>query len=183
MHMDGRGGRVRGRSDLLDCYGVRPRFEDRVVRIKRVSKVVRGGRRFGFNAIVVVGDRDGRVGVSVGRAREVADAIQKGQERARRTMFDVPLNEHGSIPHYVEARYRASKVILRPAGPGTGVIAGGAVRAVLELAGVRNVLTKIIGSSNAINVVRATVVGLEALSDPVARRNARRVSIVSSSDG
>ena len=134
MQFDGRG---RGQPSFLDSDGERQRFEDRVVRIKRVSKVVRGGRRFGFNAIVVVGDRNGRVGVSVGRAREVADAIQKGQERARRAMFEVPLTEDGSIPHYVEARFRASKVILRPAGSGTGVIAGGAVRAVLELAGVR----------------------------------------------
>ena len=129
----------------------------------------------------VVGDRDGRVGVSMGRAREVADAIQKGQERAKRTMIGIPLDENGSIPHYVEARFGASKVILRPAGPGTGVIAGGAVRAVLELAGVRNVLTKIIGSSNAVNVVRATLAGLESLSDPSSRRLARQKLIESSS--
>lgn len=180
MQMDSRD---RGRSDRLEGDGDRQRFDDRVVRIKRVSKVVRGGRRFGFNAIVVVGDRDGRVGVAVGRAREVVDAIQKGQERARRGAFDVPLDEHGSIPHYVEAVYRSSKVILRPAGPGTGVIAGGAVRAVLELAGVRNVLTKIIGSSNPINVVRATVVGLESLSDPAERRNARLASVAPSDNG
>lgn len=180
MQFDGRG---RGQPSFLDADGERQRFEDRVVRIKRVSKVVRGGRRFGFNAIVVVGDRNGRVGVSVGRAREVADAIQKGQERARRTMFQVPLTEDGSIPHYVEARFRASKVILRPAGSGTGVIAGGAVRAVLELAGVRNVLTKIIGSSNAINVVQATVEALQALSDPSEQRALRLAQIDSASDG
>ena len=172
MQFDGRG---RRQPSFLDADGERQRFEDRVVRIKRVSKVVRGGRRFGFNAIVVVGDRNGRVGVSVGRAREVADAIQKGQERARHAMFQVPLTEDGSIPHYVEVRFRASKVILRPAGAGTGVIAGGAVRAVLELAGVRNVLTKIIGSSNAINVVQATVEALQTLSDPSEQR-ARRLA-------
>ena len=175
--------RDRGRPDFLDGDGDRQRLEDRVVRIKRVSKVVRGGRRFGFNAIVVVGDRDGRVGVAVGRAREVVDAIQKGNERARRAMLEVPLDEHGSIPHYVEAVYRSSKVILRPAGPGTGVIAGGAVRAVMELAGVRNVLTKIIGSSNAVNVVRATVVALESLGDPAERRNARLVAVDLSNNG
>ena len=180
MQFDGRG---RRQASFLDADGERQRFEDRVVRIKRVSKVVRGGRRFGFNAIVVVGDRNGRVGVSVGRAREVADAIQKGQERARRTMFDVPLTEDGSIPHYVEARFRASKVILRPAGSGTGVIAGGAVRAVLELAGVRNVLTKIIGSSNAINVVQATVEALQALGDPSEQRARRLAPVDAGGDG
>ena len=149
------------------------RLDDRVVRIKRVAKVVKGGRRFGFNAIVVVGDRRGRVGVGIGRANEVVAAIRKGQERARRSLIEIPLTDDGSIPHYVEQRYRASKVVLRPARPGTGVIAGGAVRAVLELAGVRNLLTKIIGSTNAVNVVRATVNGLASLQIPeeaVARR-------------
>lgn len=142
------------------------RLDDRVVRIKRVAKVVKGGRRFGFNAIVVVGDRRGRVGVGIGRANEVVAAIRKGQERARRSLIEVPLTQDGSIPHYVEESFRASKVVLRPAGPGTGVIAGGAVRAVLELAGVRNLLTKIIGSTNAVNVVRATVNGLASLRIP-----------------
>ncbi|MCY3958031.1 MAG: 30S ribosomal protein S5 [Chloroflexi bacterium] len=149
------------------------RLDDRVVRIKRVAKVVKGGRRFGFNAIVVVGDRRGHVGVGIGRANEVVAAIRKGQERARRSLITVPLTEDGSIPHYVEESFRASKVILRPARPGTGVIAGGAVRAVLELAGVRNLLTKIIGSTNAVNVVRATVNGLDSLQIPeesIARR-------------
>ena len=149
------------------------RLDDRVVRIKRVAKVVKGGRRFGFNAIVVVGDRRGRVGVGIGRANEVVAAIRKGQERARRSLIEIPLTEDGSIPHYVEQSFRASKVVLRPAGPGTGVIAGGAVRAVLELAGVRNLLTKIIGSTNAVNVVRATVNGLASLQVPeesIARR-------------
>ena len=149
------------------------RLDDRVVRIKRVAKVVKGGRRFGFNAIVVVGDRRGHVGVGIGRANEVVAAIRKGQERARRSLIEIPLTDDGSIPHYVEESYRASKVVLRPAGPGTGVIAGGAVRAVLELAGVRNMLTKIIGSTNAVNVVRATVNGLASLQIPeetVARR-------------
>ncbi len=163
-----RGGRDAAR-DMGDLH----RLDDRVVRIKRVAKVVKGGRRFGFNAIVVVGDRRGRVGVGIGRANEVVAAIRKGQERARRSLIEVPLTEDGSIPHYVEQSYRASKVVLRPARPGTGVIAGGAVRAVLELAGVRNLLTKIIGSTNAVNVVRATVNGLASLQIPeetVARR-------------
>jgi small subunit ribosomal protein S5 len=163
----------RGGRDAARDTGDLHRLDDRVVRIKRVAKVVKGGRRFGFNAIVVVGDRRGRVGVGIGRANEVVAAIRKGQERARRSLIEVPLTEDGSIPHYVEQSYRASKVVLRPARPGTGVIAGGAVRAVLELAGVRNLLTKIIGSTNAVNVVRATVNGLASLQIPeetVARR-------------
>lgn len=162
-----------GGPDAARDSGDLHRLDDRVVRIKRVAKVVKGGRRFGFNAIVVVGDRRGHVGVGIGRANEVVAAIRKGQERARRSLIEVPLTEDGSIPHYVEESYRASKVVLRPAGPGTGVIAGGAVRAVLELAGVRNLLTKIIGSTNAVNVVRATVNGLASLQIPeetVARR-------------
>jgi small subunit ribosomal protein S5 len=156
------------------------RLDDRVVRIKRVAKVVKGGRRFGFNAIVVVGDRRGRVGVGIGRANEVVAAIRKGQERARRSLIEVPLTDDGSIPHYVEESFRASKVVLRPARPGTGVIAGGAVRAVLELAGVRNMLTKIIGSTNAVNVVRATVNGLASLQIPE-EAVARRMQTVSAS--
>ncbi len=165
----------RGRRDATALDRDASRLDDRVVRINRVAKVVKGGRRFGFNAIVVVGDRRGRVGVGIGRANEVVDAIRKGQERARRSMINIPLTEDGSIPHYVESTFRASKVVLRPAGPGTGVIAGGAVRAVLELAGVKNLLTKIIGSSNAVNVVRATLMGLGELQIPeeaIARRRA-----------
>ena len=165
--------RVSGGQDASRDGGDMHRLDDRVVRIKRVAKVVKGGRRFGFNAIVVVGDRRGHVGVGIGRANEVVAAIRKGQERARRSLIAIPLTEDGSIPHYVEESYRASKVVLRPAHPGTGVIAGGAVRAVLELAGVRNLLTKIIGSTNAVNVVRATVNGLARLQIPeesVARR-------------
>lgn len=171
------------RRESLDLDQDQQRLEDRVVRIKRVSKVVRGGRRFGFNAIVVVGDRAGQVGVGVGRAREVADAIRKGQDRARRSLMTVPLTEDSSIPHYVESVFRASKVVLRPAGPGTGVIAGGAVRAVLELAGVRNILTKTIGSSNAVNVVRATLKGLEELQVPEEAVASRRQGVVAASGG
>ena len=171
----------RGRRNSFDRDG--SRLEDRVVRINRVAKVVKGGRRFGFNAIVVVGDRRGRVGVGVGRANEVVDAIRKGQEIGRRSMIEIPLTEDGSIPHYIESKFRASKVVLRPAGPGTGVIAGGAVRAVLELAGVKNVLTKIIGSTNAVNVVRAAVLGLGDLQVPEEAIARRRSSVGVPSDG
>ena len=159
------------------------RFEDRVVRIKRVAKVVKGGRRFGFSALVVVGDRDGRVGIGIGRAREVADSIRKGQERARRSIIPVPLTDDGSIPHGVEASFGASKVIMRPAGPGTGVIAGGAARAVLELAGVRNILTKTLGSTNAVNVVQATLRGLQAMERPEVAIARRRQGAGISGDG
>ena len=180
MRMDGR---QRGRRDAFELDPDQRRLEDRVVRINRVSKVVKGGRRFGFNAIVVVGDRDGRVGFGIGRARDVAESIRKGQDRARRSLQTVPLTEDGSIPHYIEARYQATKVILRPAGPGTGVIAGGVVRAVLELAGVRNILTKTIGSTNAINVVRATVQGLADLQVPEEAIAARRLGLETRGDG
>ncbi|MCZ0952401.1 MAG: 30S ribosomal protein S5 [Chloroflexota bacterium] len=180
MTMDSR--LARGGHDAARDSGDLHRLDDRVVRIKRVAKVVKGGRRFGFNAIVVVGDRRGHVGVGIGRANEVVAAIRKGQERARRSLIEIPLTEDGSIPHYVEESYRASKVVLRPARPGTGVIAGGAVRAVLELAGVRNLLTKIIGSTNAVNVVRATVNGLASLQIPEETVARRRQAVGASSD-
>jgi small subunit ribosomal protein S5 len=165
----GRGGRGRDRDGGSD-------LQDRVVEIRRVSKVVKGGRRFNFSALVVVGDGKGRVGVGLGKANTVPVAISKGQDRAKRDMFDVPMRGT-TIPHEVLGKFESSSVMLKPASEGTGVIAGGAVRAVLELAGVRDVLTKALGSTTAVNLVRATEEGLRSLRSKAEIEQSRGVKI------
>ena len=143
----------------------REEFDERVVNIARVSKVIKGGRRFSFRVVVVVGDNRGNVGVGVGKSRGVPEAIRKATERARRAMHSVTLSGT-TIPHQVNVKFGGAKIMLKPASPGTGVIAGGGVRAVLETAGVRDILTKSLGSSNQLNMIRATLKGLEEMKDP-----------------
>ena len=151
-------------------------LQDRVVEIRRVAKVVKGGRRFNFSALVVVGDGKGRVGAALGKANTVPAAIAKGQEKAKREMFNVPMR-NTTIPHEVLGKFESSTVMLKPASEGTGVIAGGGVRAVMELAGVRDVLTKALGSTTSVNLVRATVDGLKQLRSKATIEQARGVKI------
>ena len=178
------GGERRGRDDRRgrdqsNDRDKRDQYLERVVAINRVAKVVKGGRRFSFTALVVVGDGEGTVGVGYGKAKEVPAAIAKGVEEAKKHFFKVPLVQR-TIPHPVQGEKAAGVVMLRPASPGTGVIAGGSARAVLECAGIHDVLAKSLGSANAINVVHATVAALQSLEEPeqVARRRGKSVEDV-----
>ena len=169
-----RGGERRGRGDRSVFRGGAdevPEFRDKVVHVNRVAKVVKGGRRFSFSALVVVGDGKGRVGVGLGKAREVPEAIRKGIEKAKKEMVTIPIIE-GTIPYAVNGHRGAGRVALIPARAGTGVIAGGPVRAVVEVAGIQNILTKCLGTRNPNNVIKATMDGLMQLRNPeeVARR-------------
>ena len=168
------------RREVKSNFAEGEELEERVVHIARVAKVARGGRHFSFRVVVVVGDKQGRVGAGIGKAREVPDAIRKGVERAKRDMKAVPLIGT-TIPHTVLAQFGAAKVLLKPASPGTGVIAGGGVRAVVEAAGIKDILSKSLGSANMLNVVQATLKGLRQLKDieVEARRRGKPVQEVS----
>jgi small subunit ribosomal protein S5 len=153
-------------------------LKDRVVFINRVAKVVKGGRRFSFSALVVVGDENGHIGTGLGKANEVPEAIRKATDQAKKSLFKIPLSDKRTIPHETLGEFGSGRVLLRPASPGTGVIAGGAARAIVEVAGIKDILTKCIGTSNPHNVIHATVNALQQLRDPheAARRRGKTLA-------
>ncbi|MBT4131156.1 MAG: 30S ribosomal protein S5 [Candidatus Marinimicrobia bacterium] len=150
--------------------------EEKVVKINRVAKVVKGGRRFSFNAIVVVGDGNGHVGVGLGKANEVMNSVNKGKENAKKSVVHIPI-VNGTLPHAIIGKYGAGRVMLKPASPGTGIIAGGAIRAIMEQVGITDVLAKILGTRNPHNVIKATMNGLESLEDATEIARRRGISI------
>ena len=154
-----------------------PELQERVVFINRVAKTVKGGRRMQLSALVVVGDGNGRVGVGMGKSQEVPTAIKKGVEDAKKNMFTVPVTAEGSVPHEIMGEYGAGRVLIKPAVPGTGVLAGGPVRAIMELAGVQNVITKSLGTNNAMNIVKAAAEGLKNMESPSEVAARRGISV------